>query len=163
MTVVPQKGINDEARANLVVSRQEQFEALLLRHGANLARLRNRRGLIHCLFHHDEHASLSLDLDRALFNCFAFGTRGGLAHLRRLLGGGRAGSTPHHQEAESDRERARREVIRREDAAAARRAEAAPLWHVSDFVRRCASAARDARTWAGRLGAEHPETWPLLE
>jgi hypothetical protein len=146
-----------------VATRRDAFVDVLARHGAALSRLRGSRGVIPCVFHEDGHPSLSLDLERALFNCFACGARGGLLDLRRRLGEETAVVTrrrrrPH----ESTLQQARRRVMEGERRAEARRAEWAP-WHVlNDYAGRCRRAVRDARQIATQLGPEDPRAWPVL-
>lgn len=106
-------------------SRQEQFEAVLRRHGAELSRLRGSRGLVRCVLpgHDDRSASLSLDLTAAVFNCFGCGRSGGLKALLELLGEGH--STPARRaQPETEIQRARRAVMQRERARIARAARA---------------------------------------
>ncbi len=53
----------------------------------DLSSLRGRRrGLVRCIFHEDRRASLSVDLDRGLFHCFACGAEGGTKGFLELLG-----------------------------------------------------------------------------
>jgi hypothetical protein len=145
-------------------TRRDSFVDVLSRHGADLSRLRGSRGVIPCLFHDDRHPSLSLDLDRGLFNCFACGARGGVLDLRRLLGeetaiAMRPGRRPPPA---STLQQTRRRVMEAERRAEARRAEWAP-WHVvNDYAGRCRHAVRDARQIATLLGPEDLRTWSLL-
>ena len=44
------------------------------------------RGLVRCIFHDDSTESLSLDLERALFNCFGCGVGGGAKRFAELVG-----------------------------------------------------------------------------
>jgi len=145
-------------------SRQEEFEAVLRRHGADLSRLRGGRGVVRCVLpgQDDRSASLSIDLTAAVFHCFGCGAEGGLKTLLELLGE-RAATSGRRARPESDLQSARRAAMHREQAAAARRAEWAPLWHCSDYVRRCLRTAHEARHWATRLGPDDPRTWPLLD
>ena len=137
-------------------TRRSEFADLLHRHGAVLARMRGSRGVIPCLFHEDRHPSLSLDLDRAIFNCFACGARGGVLDLRRLLGEDRLRrpQTPAQQRL--------REHAGRRRAAEARWGDVLPLWRASDGVRHRRRAAASLRTLATRWRAEHPACWPAL-
>ena len=148
-----------------VATRRDEFIDVLHRHGAALARLRGSRGVIPCLFHEDRHPSFSLDLDRAIFNCFSCGARGGVLDLRRLLGEETAIATRPgpRQPFESTLQQARRRVMEAERRAEARHAEWAP-WHVvNDYAGRCRRAIRDARQIVMQLGPDDPRTWLLLE
>ena len=61
-------------------------EGIFARH-LDLAQLRGRRrGRVLCIFHRDRTASLSVDLDRGLFNCFGCGAQGGVAKFTELVG-----------------------------------------------------------------------------
>lgn len=46
---------------------------------------RAQNAMVRCPFHGDEHASMSIDLDRGLWCCFGCGEKGGLNRLARLL------------------------------------------------------------------------------
>ena len=46
---------------------------------------RSQNAMVKCPFHGDEHASMSIDLDRGLYVCFGCGEKGGLNRLSRLL------------------------------------------------------------------------------
>lgn len=46
---------------------------------------RSQNAMVKCPFHGDEHASMSVDLDRGLWVCFGCGEKGGLNKLSRLL------------------------------------------------------------------------------
>ncbi len=59
---------------------------LFARH-LDLSPLRGRRrGLVECIFHDDRRASLSVDLDREVFHCFACGVGGGIKRFAELVG-----------------------------------------------------------------------------
>ena len=132
----------------------------------DLSTLRGRRrGLVKCAFHRpDRRGSLSVDLDRGLFHCFACGAQGGLIRFAELVGEGHApaGGNRRRPFRLSEDARAWRAVLAREHAAEARRREAAPLWLVSDFIRRCEHLARQARGAATALGPADVRTWSLL-
>ena len=141
------------------------LDRTVLERHVNLAPLRGRRrGLTHCLFHEDRHPSLSVDLDRGLFNCFSCGRQGGLTHFAELVGEP-VGFSRRRENArpETEAARARREVLARDRRATAKRVEALPWWFANDHIRRCWNAARDARRIATQLGPEDSRTWPLLE
>jgi len=141
------------------------LDATVLERHVNLAPLRGRRrGLTHCIFHEDRQPSLSVDLDRGLFNCFACGQQGGIKRFAELVGEPAESSRRReNSRPETEAARAQREVLARERRAAAMRAEWTPWWLANDHVRRCANAARDARAIATSLGPDHLRTWPLLE
>jgi hypothetical protein len=149
---------------NITASRQEQFEAVLWRRGAELHRLRGSRGLVRCVLpgHDDRSASLSVDLTAAIFNCFGCGRSGGLKHLLELFGEGPS-LAPLRARPETELQSARRAVMQRERAAAARRAAWAPFDLVNAHIGRCLRAAHQARGFATQLGPDDPRTWPLLE
>lgn len=46
---------------------------------------RSQNAMVKCPFHGDEHASMSIDLDRGLWVCFGCGEKGGLNRLSRML------------------------------------------------------------------------------
>jgi hypothetical protein len=123
-----------------------------------------RRGLTHCLFHKDDHPSLSVDLDRGVFNCFSCGEQGGLKRFAELVGEPAEFTRRRvNLRPETEAERARREVLAQDRRATAKRVEALPWWFANDHIRRCWNAARDARRIASTLGPEDARTWPLLE
>src|SRR6266508_1933815 len=138
-------------------------EGLFGRH-LDLAPLRGRRrGLVRCVFHvPDRRGSLSVDLDRGVFNCFACGASGGLGRFADLVGERGLGSSSRF-ERESPLQEARRRILRIARAQDARRAEWLPLWHVSDHIRLCARLACEARQWGTVVGPDDPRAWPLLE
>ena len=75
-----------------------------------------RRGLTHCLFHGtDRRPSLSVDLDRGLFYCFACGERGGLKRFAELVGEAPAAprGVPHIQPPRSEWDRAWQAILHR--------------------------------------------------
>ena len=147
----------------MAVARRDEFVDLLQRHGASLSRIRGSRGVIPCILHQDRTASLSIDLNNAIFNCFGCGAKGGLLDLRRLLGEETGIVRRSRRRApEPMLQQVRRRVMETERRAEARRAEWAP-WHVvNDYAGRCRHAVRDARQIATRLGPEDPRTWSLL-
>jgi CHC2-type zinc finger protein len=143
--------------ARLDASAADVFERHL-----DLAPLRGRRrGLTRCPFHDDHRASLSVDLDRGVFNCFACGARGGWRRFGELIGESPAPQRAHR--AETEPERARRAVLARERGLAARRVEWLPWQLGNDQLRRCANLVREVRTVATCLGPERPGVWGLLE
>jgi len=130
----------------------------------DLAPLRaRRRGLVRCIFHTpDRRGSLSIDLDKGVFNCFACGARGGLLRFAELVGE-RSKESPRQRSYESPLQQARRWILRLARAQDARKAEWLPLWLAADYVRGCFNLAREARDAATALGPDDPRTWPLLE
>lgn len=136
---------------------------ILERH-VDLGPLRGRRrGVTHCLFHGaDRRPSLSVDLDRGLFHCFACGEQGGVKRFAELVGE-MAPERPRRARIVSDYEAALREGLRRERAAAARRAEWLPFALANGYVRDCWKAVRQAHDWAQVLGPDHARTWVILE
>jgi hypothetical protein len=131
----------------------------------DLGPLRGRsRGVVRCPFHGDDRRpSLSVDLDRGLFNCFACGAQGGLAAFAERVGEETPRARSGPQSHETEWQRAWRQICRRNVAEAARRAEWAPVWSCADLVRGSARAGARARRLATALGPEDPRTWPLLE
>ena len=146
-------------------SRRVEFEALLRRHGAEPARIRGSRGLVRCVLpgHDDRSASLSLDLEKAIFHCFGCGRGGGLKALREFLGEAPSAPTRRRTLAEAELQQARRAVMQREHEAEAERAEWAPWQCLNAYVRRCKLAVACARALATQLGPDDPRTWSLLE
>ena len=114
-----------------LADRRDEFLVLLERHGAKLSRVSGGRGVIRCLFHADQTASLSIDVERALFHCFGCGVGGGLLDLRRLLGDETVSrGTPLRRRPQrspvSPMQGAWCELLRHEERAAAKRAEWQP-------------------------------------
>ena len=108
--------------------------ALFARH-LDLSRVRGSRGVVACIFHKDQTPSLSVDLDRALFNCFACGARGGARRFAELVSEAplvriQAASN------ESEAERARRIVIAEERRRQTRMAEWSHLGRATAWLRR---------------------------
>jgi hypothetical protein len=137
----------------------------------NLAPLRGRRrGLVRCPFHRpDLRGSLSVDLERGLFHCFTCGAQGGLKRFTELVGEAEARETLGSCELrifsprESERARLLRALLEVERLAEAKRRRSAPLWIVSDHVRRCAQLAQAARIEATRFGLDVDQVWVVLE
>jgi hypothetical protein len=95
---------------------------------------RRQRGLVRCRLHDDRSASLSLDLERGLFNCFGCGTQGGLRDFVELVGERAPARPPRVARPRSDSETALERVLAADRAAAARRAEWLPIWFVCDHL-----------------------------
>lgn len=107
-----------------------------------------RRGLLRCIFHRpDRRGSLSVDLDRGLFNCFACGAQGGLRRFAALVGEKIWINPGPISRARPELEDSRHGVA---------------MWPLSDRVRHCRRIATSLRDRATRLGADAPATWPLL-
>lgn len=119
-----------------------------------------RRGVVRCIFHRDAQASLSVDLDRGLFNCFGCGAHGGTRRFAELVGD--AVAVPARAP-ESPLQAARRWAATR----ARREAEQAQEWEpwmiAAEFIRRTRRAVDGLRQIATELGPDHPRTWPALE
>jgi CHC2-type zinc finger protein len=138
-------------------------EELFARH-LDLALLQGRRrGKVRCRFHDgDRSPSLSLDLDRGLFHCFACGAQGGVRGFAQLVG-----EVPVRPEApvrlRTDWEVAWGRALQLARTEGCRGGQWALWMSANDFVRRTVSAAAEARTLAVRLGPDDPRAWPLLE
>jgi hypothetical protein len=117
----------------------------------DLRPLRGRsRGLVRCVFHHpDRRGSLSVDLDRGLFNCFTCGAQGGVNRFAALVGEPGARAVPPRRPT-----RARLEL---EDSW-----HGVSLWPLADVVRQRWRAAQALRAHATRLGPAAPGVWLLL-
>ena len=122
--------------------------ALFGRH-VDLAALRGRRrGLVRCLFHQpDRRGSLSVDLDRGLFNCFTCGAQGGVKAFAV-----RVGERAEIWQREPTRPRPELEDSRHGLA----------MWPLADVVRQRSRAARSLRAHATRLGPAAPGVWLML-
>lgn len=143
------------------------LDATVLERHLDVTPLRGRRrGLVRCIFggHPDRRPSLSVDLDRGVFNCFTCGEQGGLKRFAELVGERRE-SRPSLRRVspETEAARARREVLAQDRRDAAKRLEWLPWQLGNDHIRRCAKAAHEARRIATRLGPDDLRTWPLLE
>lgn len=137
-------------------------EALFWAH-LDLAPLRGRRrGNIYCIFHDgDTHPSLSVDLDRGLFHCFACGVGGGLRRFAELVGEAAPSparpARPRSLLAEA-MARARHEADRQR-----RRLEPyCDLFKIADWVRARFSTVSEARRVATRLG-DTERSWEILD
>jgi hypothetical protein len=92
------------------------------------------RGLVVCPFHRDRTASLSIDLDRGLFHCFACNAEGGVRRFAELVGEGPPEVRPPGPP-ESEVEEARRRVLQEEHGRQARMAHWWPLLHAMAWLR----------------------------
>lgn len=148
---------------SLIVSSPPVFEgATLFGRHLDLAPLRRRsRGLVRCIFHEDPSASLSVDVDRGLFNCFGCGAQGGLNRFAELVGETRA--TARSPRPESPLHAAMRRAAQQAHRDGQRATEWAPWMHSAEAVRRRTQFVDQARADATILGPDHPRTWPLLE
>jgi hypothetical protein len=91
--------------------------ALFGRH-LDLRRLGSRtRGTVPCIFHSEKTASLSVDIQKGVFNCFGCGAQGGVKRFAELVGE-RQPDSPRARSSssssESDLQRARRRVMQDE-------------------------------------------------
>lgn len=130
---------------------------LLERH-LDLGPLRGRRrGLVRCIFHGDERASLSVDLDRGLFHCFGCGMGGGLRRFSELVGErSPASAWPRRALSVYD------EALRLARSHPAYRDGVRDLYAIADYVRSARRACAHDRARATRLG-DVEEAWEALE
>jgi len=128
----------------------------------DLAPLRSRRrGLVFCIFHDDRRRpSLSVDLERGLFNCFACGAQGGIRRFAELVG--ETVAAPKCRP-----ESPWQEAMRRAAQTARRQAERMAGWEdwnrCADFIRWSVRLVDQVRRDITTLGLDHPRTWPALE
>jgi hypothetical protein len=120
-----------------------------------------RRGCVCCIFHREKTPSLSVDLDRGLFNCFACGAQGGIRRFRELVGEAAPRPLLREIRRESEAERGRREVLDAEARCARERAQWAPFISLSQYLRRSHQVVSRARAVATATG-ESPRIWTLL-
>jgi CHC2 zinc finger len=137
--------------------------AILFEKHLDLKPLRGRfRGVVRCIFHPDRTASLSIDMDRGIFNCFGCGERGGLRRFAALVGE----TTPTRRQTvaapESPLQEARRWAARQARLEGQRAAEWEPWYVCADFIRRSRRTVDQAHAVATTLGPEHPRVWGLL-
>ena len=119
------------------------------------------RGLVRCCFHGDRTPSLSVDLDRGLFNCFSCHHQGGLRRFAELVGETLDAKPPSTlpRRPTSDRESARRAVL----MDARRHAWAWRLNRLtSDEFRRRQRSIDHARRVATQMGADTESSWEWL-
>lgn len=134
---------------------------LFARH-LDLKPLRGRsRGVVRCRFHQDRTASLSVDLDAGVFNCFGCGEHGGVRRFAELVG--EHDPAPRLHRAETPLQEARRRAVQQARRQAERAAEWEPLFFVADFLRRSFRVVDEVRAAATILGSEHPRVWPALD
>jgi len=123
---------------------------------------RRRRGTVLCPFHADRHhASLSVDLDRGLFHCFACGAEGGMRRFGELVGEV-SSRAPQRQEELSLLAEARRRVIRDVRRNLARLEPYREFFAESDSIRIGYRVVARARLVATACGPR-PDVWALLE
>jgi hypothetical protein len=118
-----------------------------------------RRGLVHCCFHKDHTASLSVDLDRGLFNCFGCGAQGGVRKFAELVG--EAPAVPAAG-APAIALTVRGLAIRAARCQAWTRPGVIECYRVSDEIRRRHRAVEKARRVATTAGPTE-RAWDLLE
>jgi hypothetical protein len=121
-----------------------------------------RRGLVRCIFHQDRTASLSVDLDALVWNCFGCGAQGGVARFAELVGEGRGGHRRLPRAALSTLDEARRAVLEHEQRAAARREDRGRVQAADDY-REAMRTVMDARALATAAGPDAEGVWELLQ
>lgn len=130
----------------------------------DLAPLRGRRrGLVGCPFHDDGHASLSVDLDRGLFNCFGCGAKGGVKRFAALVGEPlKLTTSPSRRpQARSLLDQARARVLAEARRQQQRLAPYRDLMTISEYIRRRLLAAHEARRLATVVGPSD-RVWDAL-
>ena len=153
-------------------ARMELDPEVFARH-LDLAPLRGRRhGVVACIFHEDRTPSLSVHLDRGIFNCHGCGVGGGIKRFAELVGETqpkvgwvqplpliqrvanwiKAGGDPELVPVETGPS----------DPRFAELEGWLDLWAGADTVRRDLTLARDFRGSATRMGPYDPGTWALL-
>jgi CHC2-type zinc finger protein len=116
-----------------------------------------RRGLVRCIFHDDQTASLSLDLDRGVFNCFACHKAGGIKTFAQLVGEVTAPTGPGRRTGEGPLDAARREILERAQQQPWARDGVRALYELSDWIRSPRRKVQGLRELATSLGAEDAE------
>jgi hypothetical protein len=117
-----------------------------------------RRGLVRCAFHEDKTASLSVDLDAGVFNCFGCGEQGGVWKFSELVG--ERGPEPYRAgPPETELQQARRRVMREEHSRQALMAEWGPLLHAMSGLRVMERLIATVRAAA----PDSPTGWEALE
>jgi len=123
---------------------------------------RRRRGTVFCPFHADRHhPSLSVDLDRGLFHCFACGAEGGVRRFGELVGEVSSQVLRRQEEQLSPLSEARRRVLREARRHLARLEPYREFFAESDSIRighRLVARARRVATACG----PRPDVWDLL-
>lgn len=121
-------------------------------------------GLVTCIFHPDTdrpgHRSLSVDLDKGVFNCFGCGAQGGLRDFARLVG---APEPEQRQSATAPLATAWRRVFEQAEREGKWAETWRPLWTLNDVVRATRRLADSYRAAAHALGPDNPDTWVVAE
>jgi hypothetical protein len=126
----------------------------------DLSPLRGRRhGLVGCPFHHDDTPSLSVDLDREVFNCFGCGVRGGRNRFAELVGERRPPQPA--PSSESPLQRARREILRVARRQPGAQPEVQLVYGFSDRIRMSRKAIVSLRRLAERT-EDDDQQWEIL-
>jgi hypothetical protein len=115
-----------------------------------------RRGVVKCIFHEDRLPSLSIDLDRGLFNCFGCHAQGGVFKFAKLVGAAVPGVRPIEEL--SPLEIAQQMVRDR----TRRYGRWAGWFYANGSVRMRTQMVDEARRTATTLGPDHPKVWDLL-
>jgi hypothetical protein len=156
-------GAGEGAAVRIAGARLDRDPVALFGRYLDLTPLRHRRrGLVRCCFHQDRTGSLSIDLDKGVFNCFGCGEHGGVRRFAELVGE----STPaaaRLTRPESPLHAAMRRAAQQAHREGQQAAEWAPWMHSAEFVRRSTRLVDQARADATTLGPHDPRTWPLLE
>lgn len=159
MTRSKSRSFMSSSRASAVSTGDLAATVQLFGRHVDLTPLRGkRRGVVRCCFHDDSHASLSVDLESGLFNCFGCGERGGYRRFAELVG-----ERDTARSSQSVRRHAGRSVASQAMHYFTRRAEWARWMRANDVLRLAAHAVRDARAAASRLGPASREASDLLE
>jgi len=120
-----------------------------------------RRGVVRCIFQPcDRTPSLSIDIERGVFNCFSCGVSGGVKKFAELVG-----AAPHRRARFvylSPLDEARRDALAAERHAAGSRAGHRPLMEASDGYRLTMLEVDHARAVASAAGPDAPLVWELL-
>lgn len=126
----------------------------------DLSRVRGSRGVVPCIFHKDPTPSLSVDLDRGLFNCFGCGMKGGVRRFAEFVGELPAAvSRREVAPGESELQRARRRVMEDERRRQARMAEWWPYLRGMAWMHRQERAIQTVRATA----ADDEAGWSALD
>jgi CHC2 zinc finger len=122
-----------------------------------------RRRVVHCIFHQDSTPSLSVDLDRQVFNCFGCGARGGFKRFAELVGERTPIFAPARNVYLSPMNEARRDALAAERSAEARRAAHRPVWRAAGEYREVMGLMCATRALATAAGPDAPGVWDALE
>jgi hypothetical protein len=106
---------------------------------------------VRCVFHHDQRPSLSIDIDRGLFNCFACVAKGGARKFAELVGES-GPATPPPSRRETPVVRMRREAIALAQRQSWSRPGVTDLYRLADLMRAGYRRAAETRTAAQAAG-----------